>query len=119
MMVVYDLALIAHLLGMAALVGGWVATLAIPRVSSVMLWGARSQLISGIIMVGLGEGVASLDLMPDRNKIGLKLLIAIAVTAFAELGHSREKRGLGETWMVNVAGYLAVLNVIIAVTWHG
>jgi hypothetical protein len=118
MKVVYDLTVIVHLLGMAALVGGWLATLATPRVSSVMLWGARGQLITGIVLVGLAEGVSSLELMPDRNKVGLKLLVAIAVVAFAEMSHGREKRGEGEAWLVNAAGYLAVLNVVIAVTWH-
>ncbi|WP_018154928.1 hypothetical protein [Demetria terragena] len=117
MKVLYDLALMMHLLGMAALVGGWLAVLAQPRVSALMVWGARLQLITGIIMVGLGEGVASLDLMPDRNKVGLKLLIALAVVALAEIARGREKRGEGEAWLVNTAGYLAVLNVVIAVAW--
>lgn len=118
MKAVYDLALIAHLLGMAALVGGWLAALARPRVSSLMLWGARAQVISGIILVGMAEGVSSLEIMPDHNKVGLKLLVAIAVTAFAEISAAREKRGEGEAWLVNAAGYLAVLNVVIAAAWH-
>lgn len=118
MKVVYDLVVITHLLGMAALVGGWLATLARPRVTALMLWGARLQLVTGLALVGLAEGVSSLDITPDHNKIGLKLLVALIVVGFAEVSHAREKRGEGEAWMVNAVGYLAILNVIIAAAWH-
>lgn len=113
----YDLTLIVHLLGMAALVGGWFAGLPQPTVGRLMLWGARMQIVTGVVLVGLGEGVSSLDIDPDRNKVGLKLLIAVAVLAFAELSRSRDKRGVGEPWLTNTAGYLAVLNVVVAVAW--
>lgn len=118
MKVVYDLVLITHLLGMAALVGGWLSTLAQPRVTTVILWGARLQLLSGIVLVGMGEGVSSLELTPDHNKVGPKMLVALIVVALAEISRGREKRGEGEAWMVNAVGYLAVLNVIIAAAWH-
>lgn len=118
MKVVYDLGVITHLLGMAALVGGWLATLAQPQVTTLILWGARLQLLTGIVLVGLSEGVSSLEITPDHNKIGLKLLVALIVVAFAEISHAREKRGEGEIWMVNAVGYLAILNVIIAAAWH-
>ena len=117
MKVVYDILVILHLLGMAALVGGWFAVAASPRVSALMTWGARAQLLSGVVLVGLGESASALDKVLDHNKVGLKLLIAVAVLACAEMGRGRQKRGGRAIGLANAAGYLAVLNVIVAVGW--
>ncbi|BDZ59118.1 MULTISPECIES: hypothetical protein [Barrientosiimonas] len=117
MKVVYDILVIVHLLGMAALVGGWFAVAASPRVSALMTWGARAQLLSGVVLVGLGESASALDKVLDHNKVGLKLLIAVAVLACAEMGRGRQQRGGRAVGLANAAGYLAVLNVIVAVGW--
>lgn len=115
---VYDVVVIAHLLGMAALVGGWFAVVKEPRVTSLMLWGARLQIITGLVLVGLAEGVDSLDKDPDHAKIGLKLLIALAVVAFAEISHGRGRRGRAEPGLASAAGWLAVVNVVVAAAWN-
>ena len=74
MTVVYNLFLVCHLLGMAALVGGYFAVLGAPRISEVMVWGARLQFVTGLILVGLGEAVLDKDY--NHVKIGVKLLLS-------------------------------------------
>ncbi|WP_067538625.1 hypothetical protein [Nocardia crassostreae] len=112
---VYNLMVVAHLLGMAAVVGGYAASQ--PRVSELMVWGARAQLITGIVLVGLAESIDSLGKDPNMTKIGVKLVVSVAVAAFAEMGRADAKRGKAVPWMTHAAGGLAILNVFIAALW--
>ncbi len=86
MSVVYNILVAVHLLGMAAIVGGYLSVLKAPRISEVMVWGARIQLLSGLVIVGLGEAVDSLGKDYDHAKIGVKLLITLIIVAVAEIG---------------------------------
>ncbi|WP_067563255.1 hypothetical protein [Nocardia acidivorans] len=113
---VYDLFVVFHLLGMAAVVGGYAA--AQPRVSELMVWGARAQLITGIILVGMAESIDSLGKDPNMPKIITKLVVAVLVAGFAEMGRADAKRGKALPWMTHAAGGLAILNVFIAALWH-
>lgn len=113
---VYDLVVVTHLLGMAALVGGFVA--ARPVVSELMVWGARAQLITGVILAGLASGVESLDKEPDTTKLAVKLGISVAVAALAEMGRADAKRGKQIDWMTDAAGGLAIVNVAVAALWN-
>ncbi|MHA6752101.1 hypothetical protein ACX31A_14725 [Dermacoccus nishinomiyaensis] len=45
-----EILLLVHLLGMAAIVGGFLAVLKAPRAIPAMVWGARLQLLSGLAM---------------------------------------------------------------------
>ena len=75
----------AHLLGMAAIVGGWFSVLRAPCVLPSMVWGARAQIISGALLWGILESGAADDAGdPDRVKLTVKLLVAIVVTGLAE-----------------------------------
>jgi hypothetical protein len=112
---VYNIAVVTHLLGMAALVGGYLAGQ--PAVNEVMVWGARAQLITGIALAGMAESIDSLGKDPNMTKIGVKLLIAVVVTAFAEMGRGAAKRGRRVVWMTHAAGALAIVNVLIATLW--
>ncbi|MEV0685808.1 hypothetical protein AB0I35_18280 [Nocardia sp. NPDC050378] len=113
---VYDLVVVTHLLGMAAVVGGYVASR--PVVSELMVWGARAQLVTGVILAGLASGVESLDKEPDTTKLAVKLVISIAVAGFAEVGRADAKRGKQVGWMTDAAGGLAIVNVLVAVLWN-
>lgn len=113
---VYNLVVVSHLLGMAAVVGGYVASR--PRVSELMVWGARAQLISGVVLVGLAESIDSLGKDPNMAKIGTKLVVAVLVAAFAEMGRADAKRGNVVVWKTHAAGVLAIVNVFIAALWH-
>ncbi|ONM50116.1 hypothetical protein [Nocardia donostiensis] len=112
---IYNVVVTTHLLGMAAVVGGYAAGQ--PRVSEVMVWGARAQLITGIVLVGMAEAIGSLDKDLDMMKIGVKLVIAVLVAAFAEISRGDAKRGKAVPWMVHAAGGLAIVNVLIAALW--
>ncbi|MEU1205387.1 hypothetical protein [Nocardia sp. NPDC005825] len=112
---VYNLMVTAHLLGMAAVVGGYAA--AQPRVSELMVWGARVQVLTGVILVGMAESIDSLHKDPNMAKIITKLVVAVAVAAFAEMGRADAKRGKEVAWMTHAAGGLAILNVLVAALW--
>jgi hypothetical protein len=118
MQFVYDLVVVAHLLGMAALVGGWLVLLAGAGSTTVMAWGARAQLVTGLVLVGLAEGVSSLDEHLNHTKIGVKLLVAIAAVALLEIGRARNKRGQDGSGLVRAAGALGALNVAVAALWN-
>jgi hypothetical protein len=109
-----NLLVLAHLVGMAAIVGGWLVVRAEPRVVPTIVWGARAQLLTGLLLVGVLEAG---DEAVNNAKIGLKLLVAIAVAACAEIGNARQRRGDESATLVHAAGALALLNTAIAVLW--
>ena len=115
--VVRYLLIVVHLLGMAAIVGGWLAVLTSPRVLPSMLWGARLQVLTGLLLWGILESGAIEDLDdPNRVKLTIKLLVGIAVAGLAE---SNVKKGDEvNPRIVHLIGGLAVVNVAIAVLWR-
>jgi hypothetical protein len=115
--VVRYLLIAAHLLGMAAIVGGWLAVLGRPRVLPSMMWGARAQVVTGFLLWGILESGAIDDLGdPNRVKLSVKLVVGFAVAGLAE---SNLKKGEAvNPRIVHVIGGLAVVNVLIAVLWR-
>jgi hypothetical protein len=135
---VWSLLVVVHLVGMAALIGGWLTQLraATPRVPATVLYGAVAQVISGPVLVGLASSGA-VHHSVDNVKIGVKLVIALAVFVVAYLGRHRETEAAeagaalalapggaavaapAATWTapVHLAGGLALVNVLIAVLW--
>ena len=108
-----NLVVVLHLLGLAAIIGSAVfVSRGIP--TQALVWGARAQIITGLLLVGLNEAG---DDPLNHTKIGVKLVIAIAVAACAEIAAGRERRGQGNPQLVHAAGALAVLNTAIAVLW--
>ncbi|MFZ0159482.1 MAG: hypothetical protein WAL50_10680 [Kineosporiaceae bacterium] len=115
MSIVYELLVVLHLLGMAAIVGSWFMVLRAPRLVPGMVHGALLQLLTGIAMVGLREADAVPGEEPlDHAKIGAKLGIALVV---AVLAWANRKRDDAPSGVVHVIGGLAVVNVLIAVLW--
>ncbi|PQP17321.1 hypothetical protein [Rhodococcus opacus] len=115
MTVVYNLFLVCHLLGMAALVGGYFAVLGAPRISEVMVWGARLQFVTGLILVGLGEAVLDKDY--NHVKIGVKLVLSLVVVALAEIVRGKQKKGQENPNLVHVTGGLGIVTVLVAALW--
>lgn len=117
MKIVYELLVIGHLLGMAAIVGSWLMVVRAPRVVPGMVHGALLQLVTGLAMVGLRESKAYVeDETLDHAKIGVKLLIALVVAVLAWVYRNRESSPKVAR-IAHVVGGLAVLNVVIAVLW--
>jgi hypothetical protein len=112
--IVYGILLVLHLLGMAMVVGGWLATVREPKLVPGMLHGALTTLVSGLVMVGLRESGAVDKADLNHAKIGVKLLIALVVTVLIVLAGRRSgdaKR------LVPAAGGLTIVNVLVAVLW--
>jgi hypothetical protein len=102
-----------------------------------MVWGARAQVVTGILLVGLHEMSSDPADELIRAKIGVKLVIALAVAACAEIANGRQRRALATTdpgnaagagggtttavlpatGLVQAAALLAILNVCVAVLW--
>lgn len=112
---VYKLLVVSHFLGLAALIGGWIATKFGSTVLSPIVWGARVQLLTGILIVGVAEMARDVEL--NHTKIGVKLLVALVVVAAAEIAAARARKGTPKPTLVDAAGGLAVLNVLVAVLW--
>jgi hypothetical protein len=111
----YDLLVLAHLLGMAAIVGGWLAVLRAPKVLPAQVWGARAQVVTGLAMVGLAEsGAVTLDQPLDHAKVAVKLVVAIVVAGAAE-SLARRQRDVDPR--AHAVGLGALLNVLVAVLW--
>jgi len=57
---VYNLLVALHLLGMAAVVGGWIAVRSGRTVTAPIVWGARAQIVTGPLLdVAGGAAVAN------------------------------------------------------------
>jgi nitrate/nitrite transporter NarK len=107
---------VLHLLGMAAILGGWLALrLGAERGLVALVWGARAQVVIGLILVALNE-VAKEDV--NNAKIAVKLVIALAVVACAEIARARARKGTPQPVLVNAAAALALVNILVAVLWH-
>jgi hypothetical protein len=113
MEIVEHLLVLTHLLGMAAIIGSAVFV-ARGVATPALVWGARAQLVTGLLLVGLAE-MGDGDL--NHAKVGVKLLVAIAVAACAEIAAAKAKKGDARPQLVTAAGALALLNTAIAVLW--
>lgn len=112
---VYALLVALHLLGMAAIVGGWFAVRTGRELfPSSIVWGARTQVVTGLIIVGLAEMD---DATLNYPKIGVKLVIALVVAAMAEIGYANSKRRKAFSQQLDIAGAGAVVNALVAALW--
>jgi len=105
---------IAHLVGMAAIVGGGLEQWRVGErgITKVMLWGARAQIVTGVFLAGFAFGDE--DESPNHWKIAVKFLVAMGVAALCETGARRESAR--RMWAG--ALLLTLLNVTVAVAWH-
>ena len=113
--------IVAHFVGLAAIVGPFLLQLRWKGQYgfSVVLGGAITQLITGLVLVGLAE---MRDVDVDYAKITVKLVIAIIIFAAALLGYLRQRKaegGGGRELMpyFHTAGGLALVNTALAVFW--
>jgi hypothetical protein len=111
----YDVLLVLHLIGWAIVLGGALTSLRAPRIAPGMLHGILTALVTGIAMVGIASaGLAAHE--PNNVKIGVKLVIAVVVTALVVVGNNRPEK-VSRGLVGGIAG-LTALNVAIAVLWH-
>ena len=86
--------------------------------SRPIVWGARAQLVTGLLLVGIASAIKDDDHEVNNTKIAVKLVIALGVVAAAEIGRVRDrKRGQDAGTLLDVAGGGAVVNVLVAALW--
>jgi hypothetical protein len=101
-----------HLVGMASLLGGFLAqmTASTRRVVPAMVHGALTQLVTGVLLVLVpGEGQE-----PDHAKVGVKGVVLLAILGLMWL--NRHRPHVSERVYFAIGG-LTLLNVAIAVFW--
>ena len=110
----FQLIVVLHFIGLAALLGGWLVQMSSsPKViNRSMLDGAFTQLVTGLAMVGMAETVLADDEDLDHMKIGIKLLILLVITALAWVNRKKESIPTG-LWAA--IGVLTITNIVIAV----
>jgi hypothetical protein len=100
-----------HFLGLAALIGGafvqW--NTATKQASPAMVWGARMQLITGIILLALVE---TSEQNVQHIKFAVKLIVNVIVVGILE----SSRKNLSNTAFQTAMG-LSILNVALALFW--
>jgi len=114
MELVQDLVVVLHFIGLASLLGGFLVQLkpAVKVVNAAMFHGVLTQLVTGLVLVGLMQALEPDDV--DNAKIGVKLVVLLVITALVVLGRRKESVPT-RTWAL--IGGLTVLNVVVAVIW--
>ncbi|MET7493750.1 hypothetical protein [Streptomyces sp900116325] len=105
-----------HIIGIAALLGGFLTQMkamgaGTARFVPAMLHGALTMLVTGIALVGLNQA----DDQPVNNiKIGVKLAVLVVILALVYVKRDEEKVEKG---VFAAVGGLAVANIFIATLW--
>lgn len=110
-----DVLVFLHLLGMAAIIGGFAAVATDVRPNPAMVWGARAQLITGMLLMFLFQ---SQDWTIDTAFLIVKFVIALVVTGLLEVASAKWSQGDKKPVLVQAAAALAVVNVAVATFWH-
>lgn len=116
---VYDVVLVLHFVGLAILLGAVLLQLTSPEktVTRWMFDGAMTQLVTGLIMVGMLSGGLLGDEAKeyvDNTKIAVKLVVVLVIAVLAFVGR---KRPAPQTGLWAAIGVLSLANVVIAVFW--
>ena len=113
----YNVLVVLHFIGLASLLGGFLVQMKSPDkgVNPAMLHGALTQLVTGLLMVGIVEAGLLADETVDTMKVTVKLVIVLIITALAFLGRRRTPPQVA-LWAS--IGLLTLVNVVIAVFWN-
>ena len=110
---VYTALVVLHVVGIVAIGYGFFKELAKKTfgVNIAMLHGASTQLLTGVLMVGLREsGIVEDEDALNMSKIAIKLIVAIAVIAMYSIGKRKAEQKL--YWAI--IGALTLTNIVIA-----
>lgn len=105
-----------HIIGIAALLGGFLTQMkamgqGAARFVPGMLHGAATMLVTGVILVGLNQAD---DHHVNNVKIGLKLALLIVILGLVYVKRDDESV---EKPLFGLVGGLTVANIFIAVLW--
>jgi cytochrome bd-type quinol oxidase subunit 2 len=109
----YNVILVLHFVGLAALLGGFAAQMKSPdkHVTKVMYHGTLLQLITGVLMVVFAE-TGWVDEVVNHSVVGIKTLILIAILVIA-VWSRRKPAPQVKAWAA--VGILTFVNICIAV----
>ncbi|MCK1795516.1 hypothetical protein MTQ01_05725 [Streptomyces sp. XM4193] len=116
MSTVINLVVALHIIGIAALLGGFFAQMKAMsagegRMTPGMLHGALTMLVTGMILVGLNEADGA---EVNHVKIGLKLAVLVVVLGLVYVKRDEERVPAG---MLGAVGALTTLNIFLATVW--
>ena len=105
-----------HIIGIAALLGGFFTQMKAmgrgeARFVPAMLHGALTMLVTGVVLVGLNEAG---DHKVNTVKIGVKLALLVVILALVYVKRDEETVDKGQFGLV---GGLTAANVFIATLW--
>ncbi|MEU9217231.1 hypothetical protein AB0D47_11920 [Streptomyces sp. NPDC048376] len=105
-----------HIVGIAALLGGFLTQMkamgqGAARFTPAMLHGALTMLVTGAVLVGLNQAQ---DYSVDNVKIGVKLAVLIVILGLVYVKRDEEKV---EKPLFGLVGALTLVNIFIAVLW--
>lgn len=120
MVIVYDVILILHFIGLASVLGGFLVQMKSTDrgVNPAMVHGVLTQLVTGLLLVGLPEmGAATPYTGWDswgHTKIAIKLILTVIITIPAFIGR-REPRPQTGIW--GAIGGLSIATIVIVFVW--
>ncbi|GHF29042.1 hypothetical protein ACFTT0_16135 [Streptomyces bauhiniae] len=105
-----------HIIGIAALLGGFLTQMkamgrGTARFVPAMLHGAITMLVTGVVLVGLNEADGH---HVNNIKIGIKLALLIVILGLVYVKRDEETVDKG---MFGLVGALTTANIFIAVLW--
>ncbi len=108
-----------HFIGLAAILAGWLVYRRSAIVDALSVWGARIQVLTGLVLVGIAEALATEARPVNHAKIGVKLVLALAVVVCYEMANAKQRKDpKADVRMLVTAGAgLAVLNILVATLW--
>ena len=114
--IIYKLVLVLQFIGVAMLIGGFLAQMGSkpPVITHWMRDGALTQVITGFLLVGIAPRLEGGEAF-DNAAVGTKLLVAVVVAVLALLGMRQDPDKQRPYWLA--AGVLAIVNVFVAVFW--
>jgi hypothetical protein len=119
MSIVYEFIVVLHLLGMAAVVGAFFVVLRRPRYVEAFFYGAVTQIVTGLALVGIRESdVLDGEGPLNHARVGVKLVISLVIAGLAWVARGK-REGEVSTGLIHAIGALAIANVLIAVLWLG
>jgi len=107
-----DVLLVIHLIGFAALFGGAFVQIRdeVVVVNAAMLHGALTQVVSGILLVGVMEGRDDVEV--DHTKVAIKFAIGLVIAVLCWV--NRRKDSVPRGLFFSIMG-LTLANVCVAV----
>ncbi|MFD5101685.1 hypothetical protein [Streptomyces albidochromogenes] len=105
-----------HIIGIAALLGGFLTQMkamsaGTARFTPAMLHGALTMLVTGVALVGLNRAD---DQTVNNLKIGVKLAVLVVILGLVYVKRDEEK---ADKALFGAVGGLTVANIFIAVLW--